>query len=72
MGNISSGWAINYYPPPHTHTPYPCMYTIITITITIALNALMKILVRSTSCAEWCLSKGGGSCDQLFVSVRQV
>jgi len=28
-------------------------------------------LCKSTSCAEWCLSKGGGSCDQLFVSVRQ-
>ena len=26
---------------------------------------------RKTSCAEWCLSKGGGSCDQLFVNVRQ-
>lgn len=28
-------------------------------------------LCKSTSCAEWCLSKGGGSCDHLFVSVRQ-
>lgn len=26
---------------------------------------------RRSSCAEWCLSKGGGSCDHLYVSVRQ-
>eukprot|EP00090_Calanus_glacialis_P002363 TRINITY_DN11756_c0_g1_i1.p1 TRINITY_DN11756_c0_g1~~TRINITY_DN11756_c0_g1_i1.p1 ORF type:complete len:463 (+),score=131.42 TRINITY_DN11756_c0_g1_i1:108-1496(+) len=28
-------------------------------------------LCKSTSCAEWCLSKGGNSCDHLFVNVRQ-
>ena len=26
---------------------------------------------RSTSCAEWCLSKGLNRCDHLFVNVRQ-
>ena len=28
-------------------------------------------VLRSTSCAEWCLSKGGSSCHHLYVSVRQ-
>ena len=31
----------------------------------------MLYCCRKTSCAEWCLSKGGGSCDHLFVNVRQ-
>lgn len=24
-----------------------------------------------SSCTEWCLSKGGGACDQIYVRVRQ-
>lgn len=26
---------------------------------------------RLSSCTEWCLGKGGGACDQIFVQVRQ-
>ena len=43
-----------------------------TIITSFTTATIIMILLRSTSCAEWCLSKGGGSCDQLFVSVRQV
>ena len=28
-------------------------------------------MCRSSSCAEWCLSKGGSSCRHIYVSVRQ-
>jgi hypothetical protein len=26
---------------------------------------------RVSSCTEWCLSKGGGACHQIYVRVRQ-
>ena len=32
---------------------------------------LLILIIRSSSCAEWCLSKGGSSCRHIFVSVRQ-